>query len=56
MENLNSILAVVSLLMLFCLFSSKISSFFNMPALLLFLAVGMISGCEGLGQITFANV
>ena len=56
MENLNSILAVVSLLMLLCLFSSKISSFFNMPALLLFLAVGMISGCEGLGKITFANV
>ncbi|MBO5723359.1 MAG: potassium/proton antiporter [Lentisphaeria bacterium] len=56
MDQFNSILAIISLLMLFCLLSSKISSFLNMPALLLFLAVGMLSGSEGPGKIVFSNV
>ena len=46
-------LAVIALLMLTCLLSSKISSFINMPCLLLFLAVGMLAGREGFMGIEF---
>ncbi|MEG2076966.1 MAG: hypothetical protein RRY34_10720, partial [Victivallaceae bacterium] len=35
--------------------SSKLSSFINMPCLLLFLGVGMLAGSEGIGGIEFDN-
>ena len=41
--------------MLICLLSSKLSSYINMPCLLLFLAVGMLAGSEGIGRIAFDN-
>lgn len=48
-------MAVFAALMLVCLLSSKISSRLNMPCLLLFLAVGMLAGSEGIGKLTFDN-
>ncbi len=49
------VLAVFAFLMLICLLSSKVSSHINMPCLLLFLAVGMLAGSEGIGRIAFDN-
>lgn len=48
-------LCILAVLMIFCLLSSKISSIVNMPSLLLFLAVGMLAGSEGIGGIEFSN-
>lgn len=48
-------LAVLAFLMLVSLLSSKLSSYINMPCLLLFLAVGMLAGSEGIGGISFDN-
>ncbi len=48
-------LGVFAFLMLVCLLSSKLSSYINMPCLLLFLGVGMLAGSEGIGGIEFDN-
>ena len=48
-------LSVLAVLILLCLFSSKISSLVNLPSLLLFLAVGLLAGSEGLGGLEFSN-
>lgn len=48
-------LAVFAFITLICLLSSKISSYINMPCLLLFLGVGMLAGSEGIGGIAFDN-
>ncbi len=48
-------LAVFAFITLVCLLSSKISSYINMPCLLLFLGVGMLAGSEGIGGIAFDN-
>ena len=45
------ILAVVGVLLLVGALSNKLSSRFNMPILLLFLAVGMTVGAHGLGYV-----
>ncbi|MFA5115829.1 MAG: cation:proton antiporter, partial [Candidatus Omnitrophota bacterium] len=42
-----------SILLLFSIVASKISDRFGVPALLLFLAIGMLAGSEGLGGIYF---
>lgn len=49
------ILGVMAVLILICLFSSKISSWLNIPTLIMFLAVGMLAGSEGLGKLAFDN-
>ena len=46
-------LAVAAVLLLLGLLASKISTRFGIPALLLFLGVGMLAGSEGLGGIEF---
>ena len=48
-------LFIFAFIMMVCLLSSKFSSYINMPSLLLFLAVGMLFGSEGIGGIDFDN-
>jgi len=46
----------VSLLILISIFSSKLSDKFAVPALLLFLVIGMLAGSEGPGKIYFDDL
>jgi cell volume regulation protein A len=47
--------AAAALLVLFGVLASKVSSRLGIPALLLFLGVGMLAGSEGIGGIEFAD-
>lgn len=49
------ILLISSLLLVFSVLASRISSAFGVPALLLFLGIGMLAGGEGPGGIEFTN-
>lgn len=49
MEHIELLLLVISLLFFASIFTDKLSSKFGVPALLLFLAVGMLFGEDGLG-------
>ena len=49
------IVFTVGLLVFLSLFASKISERFGIPALLMFLAVGMLAGADGPGGIYFDN-
>lgn len=49
-------LIIAALLIIVSIFASKLSDRFGIPVLLLFLAIGMIAGSEGLGGIYFDNV
>lgn len=48
-------LAVAGLLMLLCVFANKVSDRFGIPSLLLFLAMGMLAGSDGIGGIRFQD-
>jgi NhaP-type Na+/H+ and K+/H+ antiporters with a unique C-terminal domain len=48
-----NILLLTSLLLVLSIFASKTSFRIGVPALLMFLGVGMLAGSEGLGQIQF---
>lgn len=50
---LDYVFAVGATLLLLGIFSSKVSSWVNAPALLMFLAVGMLAGSEGISQLSF---
>ncbi|MBM3244549.1 MAG: potassium/proton antiporter [Candidatus Omnitrophica bacterium] len=50
-----TILLWAAVLMFVSVISSKISDKFAVPALLLFLAVGILAGSEGVGNINFVN-
>lgn len=52
---IENILLWVAVLMLISVVASKVSDKFAIPALLLFLAIGMLAGAEGVGGIHFAN-
>ena len=43
---------MVAVVLLLGVFSSKLSSRFNVPILLMFLAVGMLTGSDGLGWVS----
>ncbi len=45
----------IALLLLISVFASKMSERLGVPALLLFLAVGMLAGSEGIGKVDFEN-
>lgn len=51
--SIEIVLLWVSLLILISIFSSKLSDRFAVPALLLFLIIGMLAGAEGPGKIYF---
>ena len=55
MWSFETILLWASVLMFVSVVSSKISDKLAVPVLLLFLAVGMIAGSEGIGNINFDN-
>lgn len=48
-------LIIVAVLLLLSVFASKISDKFGVPALLLFLILGIVAGSEGVGGIYFDN-
>ncbi len=55
MTSINTEILLAALLLLLGIASSKFSARLGMPVLLLFLAVGMLAGSEGLGRIPFED-
>ncbi len=55
MVDLSHFLTVTAILILAGACSSKISSWLNVPVLLVFLGVGMLAGSDGIGGINFDN-
>lgn len=55
MTAINSLMLAAGVLLLLGIVSSKFSARLGMPVLVLFLAVGMLAGSEGLGGIEFAD-
>ena len=53
--NLDILLAIAGLLLMLCVFANKISDKYGIPALLIFLGLGMLTGSEGVGRIEFHN-
>lgn len=55
MDSINVVLFLAGVLLLLGIASSKLSARLGMPVLVLFLAVGMLAGSEGLGRIAFED-
>lgn len=51
--KLEILLGIAGLLLLLCVFANKISDKYGVPSLLLFLAMGMLAGSDGIGGIKF---
>lgn len=56
MFSFDNILFFISLLIVISIFITKISENFGLPALLLFLGIGMLAGSDGIGKIYFDDV
>lgn len=54
--NLETVLAATAVLLILSIFASKASGRLGVPALLLFLGLGMLAGSEGIGGIYFDDV
>lgn len=48
-------LAIAGLLLLLCVFANKITDKYGIPSLLLFLALGMLAGTDGIGGLHFQD-
>ena len=55
MLSFEQILIFGGLLLTCCVFASKVSSRFGIPSLILFLALGILAGSDGIGGISFSN-
>ena len=55
MDSINAVMFLAGVLLLLGIGSSKFSARLGMPVLVLFLAVGMLAGSEGLGRIAFED-
>ena len=53
--NLDILLAIAGILLMLCVFANKISDQYGIPALLIFLGLGMLAGSDGVGKIEFHN-
>lgn len=49
------VFAIFAVLLILGIFSSKLSTWVKSPALLMFLAVGVLAGTEGIGQFSFVK-
>ncbi len=56
MFSFDNILLFISVLIVISIFITKISENFGLPALLLFLGIGMLAGSDGIGKIYFEDV
>jgi NhaP-type Na+/H+ and K+/H+ antiporter len=54
--SVEQLLLLIAGLLGLCVLASKFSSTLGVPALVLFLVVGMLAGAEGLGGIQFSDV
>ena len=54
-QTIEYIICGVALLLVLSILISKLASKFAIPALLVFLAIGMLAGSEGIGGIYFDN-
>jgi len=55
LHTIENILLIGSVLLLLSVFASKLSDKFSVPALAIFLTIGMLAGSEGIGRIYFDN-
>ena len=47
---------LVALVLIMCIAADKFSGRFGMPALILFIGIGMLFGCDGIAGIEFDNL
>ena len=53
---MNFILLLVAVILIACVFASKISSKLGIPILLLFIALGMLCGSDGLLAVSYTHL